>query len=92
LLSLDDGPLDSARRVLFSVAGLAQNGVRAPASPPEQVALAQYVPVAVTLPRGAWHAVALDAAGAPLHAVVVVDGNQVATELRGAALSYAFTR
>ncbi|HET7543270.1 MAG TPA: hypothetical protein VFK05_25525 [Polyangiaceae bacterium] len=92
LLALGGQPLDSAQRVLFSVSGLAQNSVRAQSNPPETVALAQYVPVTLTLPRGAWHAEALDSAGAPVHSVTVRDGRQFSTEVRGAALSYAFSR
>jgi hypothetical protein len=90
LLSQDDGPIESARRLLFSVSGLAQNARRAQT----EVALAQYVPISVTLPRGAWHADALDAAGKPTHSLAVVNAGQskVSTAYRGAALAYAFTR
>ena len=93
LLSLDDAPIASAHRLLFSVSGLAQNAA-APAPTPGEVALAQYVPITVTLPRGAWRADALDAAGDPTHAVAVVNaaGSKISTAYRGAALSYAFSR
>lgn len=93
LLSLDDAPIVSARRLLFSVSGLAHNAP-SPSHPPNQVALAQYVPITVTLPRGAWHAEALDAAGAPTQPVTVVTAaeSKISTSYRGAALSYAFSR
>lgn len=92
LLSLDEGPIASARRLLFSVSGLAQNSE--PSHTPNQVALAQYVPITVTLPRDAWQAAALDAAGEPMHAIAVVNAAQskISTAYRGAALAYAFTR
>ncbi len=87
LLALDDGPIESARRLLFSVSGLAQNAGAGPA-------LAQYVPITVRLPRDAWRADALDAAGQPLHGVAVVTAveSTISTAYQGAALSYAFTR
>jgi hypothetical protein len=87
LVSLDDGPIASARRLLLSVSGLAQNVDPGPA-------LAQYVPLSVTLPRGAWHADALDAAGKPTHAMAVVNAaeSKFSTTYQGASLSYAFTR
>ncbi|HKO48210.1 MAG TPA: hypothetical protein VJV79_10830, partial [Polyangiaceae bacterium] len=87
LLSLDDGPIESARRLLFSVSGLAQSAGAG-------ATLAQYVPISVTLPRSAWQAHALDAAGNPVQPLVVVHAakSKVATTYAGAALSYAFTR
>jgi len=87
LLSLDDASIQSARRVLFSVSGLAKNVGSGPA-------LAQYVPVTVTLPRAAWHADALDAAGKPVHPIAVDNAaeSKISTTYQGAALSYAFTR
>ena len=101
LLSLDDGPIAGARRLLLAVSGLAQNAH--PAQPHAPTggapfgagpALAQYVPLTVTLPRAAWHADALDAAGKPTHAVAFVNAaeSKLSTTYRGAALSYAFTR
>jgi len=94
LLALDEGPLESARHLLFSVSGLAQNAIRPGSQPPTEVALAQYVPVSVTLPRGAWRAVALDAEGSPTHELPVVNAAQskISLAYQGAALSYAFTR
>lgn len=94
LLSLDDGPIASSRRLLFSVAGLARNVERSVAGTLKQIALAQYVPISVTLPRGPWQATALDAAGTPTHAIPVVHAgrSRISTEYRGAALAYAFTR
>jgi hypothetical protein len=93
LLSLDDGPIAGAHRLLFSVSGLAQNA-RAEERTPNEVALAQYVPITVTLPRGAWRAAALDAAGEPTHSLTVVNAaeSKISTAYRGAALAYAFTR
>jgi len=101
LLSLDDAPISSARRLLFSVSGLAQNARRPTVGAANEgsalavgPALAQYVPVTVTLPRAAWHAQALDAAGKPVHSLPVVSAgsSQVSITFEGAALSYAFTR
>ena len=92
LLSLDDRPLESAQRILLSVSGLSQNAAQSPSSPTAEVARAQYVPLTVTLPRGAWHANALDAAGAPEQSLPVIDGNRISTDFRSAALAYAFTR
>jgi hypothetical protein len=87
LLSLDDGPIQGARRLLFTVSGLAQNADPGPA-------LAQFVPISVTLPRGAWRAEALDAAGKPIRPLTVVNAaeSQFSTAYEAAALSYAFTR
>jgi hypothetical protein len=89
LLSLDDAPIATAHRLLFSISGLAQNA-ETDAGP----ALAQYVPVSVTLPRGAWQAAALDAAGKPTHAMTVVNAaeSKFTTTYEGASLSYAITR
>jgi len=101
LLSLDDAPIGAARRLLFSVSGLARNAEPSPARTPNELspfaagpALAQYVPITVTLPRAAWHADALDAAGQPAHAIAVVSATEskISTAYQGAALSYAFTR
>ncbi|MEI9950469.1 MAG: hypothetical protein WDO74_16165 [Pseudomonadota bacterium] len=94
LLSLDDAPIASARRLLFSVSGLARNGRRSTPGTPNEVALAQYVPITVTLPRGAWHADALDAAGNPVRALAVVNAaeSKISTAYQGAALAYAFSR
>jgi hypothetical protein len=101
LLSLDDGPIAVAHRLLFTVAGLAQNAHASEANGSSEnapfgagPALAQYVPVTITLPRAAWHADALDAGGKPLHSVPVsnAEKSQISTAYPGAALSYAFTR
>jgi len=93
LVSLDGSPIASARRLLLSVSGLAQNG-EPTAHTPKEVALAQYVPITVTLPRAAWHADALDAAGAPTHSLTVENGaeSKISTAYQGAALSYGFSR
>ena len=60
----------------------------------EGPALAQFVPVTLTLPRGAWRAQAIDSAGANLHPVpvVTVTDSKLSTVLQGAALSYSLTR
>jgi len=94
LLTLDDRPFESSRRVLLSVSGLAQNAARSSTQPAAEIALAQYVPVTVTLPRDTWRAEALDAAGAPTHVLAVINTAQskVSTEYSSAALSYAFSR
>ena len=87
LISLDDAAIENGHRLLLSVSGLAQNAADGPA-------LAQYVPFSVTLPRAAWRADALDAAGRPVHPIAVVNaaGSKLSTSYQGAALSYAFTR
>jgi hypothetical protein len=89
LIALDDAPIASSHRLLFSVSGLAQNSETEPGS-----ALAQYVPVSVTLPRGTWQAVALDAAGKPTRTMPVANAaeSKFSTAYEGASLSYAFTR
>jgi len=91
LLSVDDAPIASARRLLFTVSGLAQNTRPGSDGGP---ALAQYVPVTVTLPLATWRAEALDAAGAPRRSIAVVHAGEskISTSFRGAALAYAFTR
>ena len=103
LLSLDDAPIATARRLLLSVSGLARNAQGSQAGAPNALspfgagpALAQYVPIRVTLPRAPWHADALDAAGQPTHALAVAHVNAaestISTAYQGAAMSYAFTR
>ena len=101
LLALDDAPIANARRLLLGVSGLAQNAKAAQVQPQNELlpsaagpALAQYVPISVTLPAFAWQAAALDAAGVPLHSLVVVNGagSKISTTYQGAALTYAFTR
>lgn len=101
LLSLDEAPIAAARRLLFSVSGLVRNAQLPQSRTPNELspfgagpALAQYVPISVTLPRAAWRADALDAAGNPTHAIAVVNAaeSKISTAYRGAALSYAFTR
>jgi hypothetical protein len=100
LVALDDQPITSSRRLLFTVAGRAQNAHR-PKSANGDVtvlgdgpALAQFVPVTLSLPRAAWRAEALDASGASVHAVPVVTStdSKISTTLAGAALSYAISR
>ncbi len=94
LLSLDEAPIASARRLLFSISGLAKNVARSASGPLSEVALAQYVPITVTLPRDVWHADALDGSGNPAHPIAVVNAaeSKISTVFQGAALSYAFTR
>jgi len=92
LVSLDGGPIRSARRLLFTVAGFARN---APLSGAE-VTTVQQVPVTVTLPRDAWRAYALDAYRAPLHPITVDNAarSKISTETadQHPAQSYAFIR
>jgi hypothetical protein len=76
LVSLDGDPIRSARRLLFTVAGVAHNATLPGSNPPTEVAQVQYVPVTVTLPRGTWRAFALDAYRGPMHAVVVDNAAQ----------------
>jgi len=92
LLALDQAPLENARQLLFTVSGLARNSSSSPSL--SELALAQYVPITVTLQRDAWRAEALDAAGMPTHTVPIVNGvaSTFSTSYQGAALSYAFTR
>jgi hypothetical protein len=102
LVALDDRPIGKSRRLLFTVAGRAQNAHRAKTSdrnsvvaPGEGPVLAQFVPVTLTLPRDAWHADALDATGEVAHAVPVVATtatSKLTTALQGAALLYSITR
>jgi hypothetical protein len=101
LVALDAQPIAQSQNLLFTVVGRAQN-----AHPPKTMtetagnafgegpALAQFVPVTLTLPRGAWRAQALDSAGANLHSVPVVTAtdSKLSTVLQGAALSYSLTR
>ncbi|HWZ91470.1 MAG TPA: hypothetical protein VNW92_21560 [Polyangiaceae bacterium] len=101
LIALDEQPIARSQNLLFTVASRAQN-----AHPPKTVvetggnafgdgpALAQFVPVTLTLPRGAWRAQALDGAGARLHSVPVVTAadSKLSTALQGATLSYSLTR
>jgi hypothetical protein len=101
LLSLDDQPIASARRLILTVVGRVGNADQ-PAAPPSAIpaalgpgaALAQYVPITVTLPRAAWHANALDAAGQPVHPLPVAQGrsSRISARFQGAALSYAISR
>ena len=101
LLALDEQPVAQSRRLLFTVAGRAQNAHRPKTSDRTSVealgdgpALAQFVPVTLSLPRADWHAEALDSAGASVHPVPVVSttDSKLSTRLQGAALSYAITR
>jgi hypothetical protein len=101
LVALDDLPIAQARRLLFTVAGRAENAHRPKSADATVVgplgdgpALAQYVPVTLTLPRAAWHAEALDDSGASVHPVPIATANdsKLATTFEGAALSYAITR
>jgi hypothetical protein len=101
LLSLDDQPIASARRLLLTVVGRVQNAQQPAAAPSASPAalgagpvLAQYVPITVTLPRAAWHAAALDAAGKPVHPLPVEQGraSRISAQFQGATLSYAISR
>ena len=100
LVALDDAPIASSRRLLFTVAGRAQNAHRPKTTNGDVTALgdgpalAQFVPVTLSLPRAAWRAEALDASGASVHPVPVVTStdSKISTTLAGAALSYAITR
>ena len=101
LLALDEQTIAGARRLLLTVVGRAQNAHRSDgpargslAALGDGPALAQYVPITVTLPRAAWRAEALDATGKPAHALPVVNAreSQISTTFQGAALSYAITR
>jgi hypothetical protein len=101
LLSLDPQPIASARRLLLTVMGRAENAHRAQGRDAGTVrplgagpALTQFVPITVTLPRDTWHSDALDATGAASHsqAVVTAANSQLSTSLQGAAVSYSLTR
>jgi hypothetical protein len=101
LVALDAQPIAQSRRLLFTVAGRAQNAgqPQAPAQTgPESFgagpALAQFVPVTLTLPRDNWHASALDVAGVSTRAVSITTAtsSQLTTTRADAALSYALTR
>ena len=101
LLSLDPQPIASARRLLLTVMGRAENAHRAQGRDAGTVgplgagpALTQFVPITVTLPRDAWRSDALDATGAASHsqAVVTAANSQLSTSLQGAAVSYSLTR
>lgn len=102
LLALDDQPVASARRLLLTVVGRAQNAQRAPSGGGNTLAplgagpaLAQYVPITLGLPRDAWRVDALDATGTPVHTLPVTTVNgetKLSTAFEGAALSYAITR
>jgi hypothetical protein len=101
LLSLDEQPIASARRLLLTVVGRAENAHHSQTRDPGTVgplgagpALTQFVPITVTLPRDAWRCDALDATGAPSHsqAVVTAADSKLSTSLQGAAVSYSITR
>jgi hypothetical protein len=101
LLALDLQPIASARRLLLTVIGRAQNAHRAQTRDTGVVgplgagpALAQFVPITITLPRDAWHSDALDATGAPSHsqAVVTAADSKLSTSFEGSAISYSITR
>jgi hypothetical protein len=99
LVALDEQPIAQSRRLLFTVVGRAQNAGQPRATEtPESFgagpALAQFVPVTLTLPRDNWRAAALDGAGVSTHAVPVTTSanSQLTTTLAAAALSYSLTR
>jgi hypothetical protein len=101
VLSLDLQPLASSRRVLLTVVGKAENA-HAPASGEAAArdpwgagpALAQYVPVTLTLPAAAWRAESLSATGSAVRTlpVVTTDQSRISTSFSSAALNYAITR
>ena len=97
LIALDEQPIASARRLLLTVVGRAENAHRPEAAHSglgTGPALAQYIPLTVTLPRAAWRVEALDTTGSAVHAVAIENGatSKLSTTFRGAALSYAITR
>jgi hypothetical protein len=101
LLALDEQPIASARRLLLTVLGRAENAHRTPSRDTGIVgplgagpALVQFVPITVTLPRDAWRSDALDATGAPSHAqpIATAADSKLSTSLQGAAISYSITR
>ena len=99
LVALDDQPIARSSRLLLTVASRAENAHRPqlPTGPDdlgEGPALVQFVPFGVGLPRAAWRATALDAAGKPSPAVALTTSGQsrLVTALRDAALSYVITR
>jgi hypothetical protein len=101
LIALDDHPVLESRRLLFTVVGRAENAHRPKSADKTNVtalgdgpALAQFVPVTLTLPRDNWRAAALDTSGASVHSVPVVTttDSKLTTAFQGAALSYAITR
>ena len=101
LVALDAQPIAQSRRLLFTVAGRAQNAEQPRTSAETSLdsfgagpALAQFVPVTLTLPRDNWHAAALDGGGVSTRSVSVTTAtnSQLTTTLADAALSYALTR
>jgi hypothetical protein len=101
LLSLDEQPIATARRLLLTVIGRTENAHRTQTRDMSTVgplgagpALAQFIPITVTLPRDAWRSDALDATGAPVHsqAVVTAADSKLSTSFQGAAVSYSITR
>ncbi len=101
LVSADGQPLARANRVLFTVTGRSQNSQRPKNADRTRVealgagpALAQFIPVTLGLPNGAWHAAALSATGAPKRVVpITVNGApRLTTSLEDAALTYSLTR
>jgi hypothetical protein len=101
LVALDGLPLRDSRRLLFNVAGRAENAHRPKATDQTQIgplgdgpALAQFIPVTLTLPRAAWHAQALDAKGAATRPIPIStsDDSKLSTSFDVPALAYAITR
>ncbi|HTA90378.1 MAG TPA: hypothetical protein VK745_12400 [Polyangiaceae bacterium] len=98
LLALDDLPVAKSRRLLFTVAGRANNAHHPESTDKTTVGpfgdgpvLAQFVPVTLSLPRDAWHAEALGAITHPVPVTTTTD-SKLSTVLQGATLSYAITR
>jgi hypothetical protein len=101
LVAVDDLPIAKSRRLLFTVAGRAENAHQPKTADKTTIgplgdgpALEQFVPVTLSLPRDTWHAEALDATGANAHPMPIVTStdSKLSTTLQGAALSYAITR
>ncbi|HEY4105742.1 MAG TPA: hypothetical protein VGM44_17705 [Polyangiaceae bacterium] len=100
LVALDGLPLRDSHRLLFNVAGRAENAHR-PNATDQTVgplgagpALAQFIPVTLRLPRAAWHARSLDAKGAAVRAIPITttDDSKLSTSFDIPALAYAITR
>lgn len=94
LLSLDEQPIASARRLLLNVVGLAQNASGPDHGNDAGPALAQYVPISVTLPADRWSVRALDANGSPIRTLPALKEPdfQFSTQFESATLAYAITR
>jgi len=102
LVALDLQPIAQSKALLLTVAGAARNAHDSTPSEPTALAvsndgpaLAQYVPVSLSLPAGTWHATALNGAGAALRQLPVTAGSAkpvFTTSPDAHALSYLLTR